>query len=139
MTIVLPLLSVAPDSQNIGPFEMFRRLQNLCFPFPFASTTILVSAWVAHFAEARYALTVAEELELKPKHASSWFRWTLTLGFPCLRWLLCLRSARPSDPTPKKCPHLCCVSFAPHRHPLLRHVFASVRVRAWACAADVTA
>ena len=91
MAIVLPILAVSEEGQNIGPLEVFRAVHRICFPFPYASTVILVGAWVIHLAEAYSAHYVAKKLGLKAKQASSWFWWTFLLGYPSFRWLLMLR------------------------------------------------
>ena len=91
MVIVLPVLSVAPETQNVGPLEMFRLMYKTCFPFPYSTTIICVSGWAIHLTEGFFASVIAKSLGLKSKQCSSWFWWTCAMGFPCFRWLLCLR------------------------------------------------
>lgn len=91
MFVVLPLLSLAPETQNLGPLELFRKMHQTFFPFPYSATIVCVGAWAIHIIEGYSASVFAKSLGLKEKQCSSWFWWTCTLGFPCLRWLVCLR------------------------------------------------
>ena len=91
MVIVLPTLSLAPEAQDLGPLEVFRRMNKTCFPFPYSATIVCVGAWAIHIVEGYSASVFAKSLGLKEKQCSSWFWWTCMLGFPCLRWLVCLR------------------------------------------------
>jgi hypothetical protein len=91
MIVVLPILALTPESQDLGPLEIFRRMHKTCFPFPNSATIICVGAWAIHIIEGFSAYVIAESLGLKAKQCSSWFWWTCLLGYPCMRWLVYLR------------------------------------------------
>ena len=93
MLIVLPVLAVSPENQNLGPLEFFRSVNKAALPFPYSATVLFVGAWLIHLMEGFAALKIANSLGMKSKQSASWFWWTLLLGYPCMRWLIMLRSA----------------------------------------------
>ena len=46
---------------------------------------------LAHAGEAVYAVSICKRLRMGPRPTAAWGIAVLSVGFPCLRWLLSMR------------------------------------------------